>query len=278
MMEGIDHVRRVDEAVGWLRDRLAHTPETVIVLGTGLSNLAGQVRDPVVIPYDRIPHFPVASVTSHAGNLVAGELGGAQVALLQGRVHCYEGFSAREAALPMRVLSLLGAQKAVITNASGGLNPDFVPGTIMILTDHINLLGDNPLRGPNIEEWGPRFPDLSRPYDETLIKAAREAARDLGTPNIASGTYVCIPGPSLETPAETRFLRNSGGDAVGMSSIPEILVAVHAGMKVLGLSVVANVNDPDNMQPIILEEIVATAEQTEPLLQRLIAEIITRCA
>ena len=178
--------------------------------------------------------------------------------------------------MPLRVLSLLGARTAFVTNASGGLNPDFVPGTIMVLTDHINLLGDNPLRGPNIDEWGPRFPDLSRPYDEKLVRLALDTAQSLGLSKVRTGTYICIPGPSLETPSETRFLRTCGGDAVGMSSIPEILTAIHAGMKVLGLSVVANVNDPDNMQPILLDEIVKTASETEPVLQKFIAEIIKR--
>lgn len=276
MIDLESHRRQVEGAVSFLSTRLPAPPEVVIVLGTGLSNLADALEEPKVFPYAAIPHFPQSTVASHAGNLVCGRLEGKYVAVLQGRVHCYEGYAAREVALPMRVFSLLGARLAVITNASGGLNPDFRPSTIMILTDHINLLGDNPLRGPNIDDWGPRFPDLSRPYDESLVKIALAAARDLNLERIAAGTYVCIPGPSLETPAETRFLRNCGADAVGMSSIPEILVAVHAGMRVLGLSVVANVNDPDNLQPILLDEIVQRARETEPLLQDLIVEIIAR--
>lgn len=270
------HRRQVEGAASFLSTRLSASPEIVIVLGTGLSRLADSLERPKVIPYADIPHFPLSTVVSHAGNLACGRLGGKNVAVLQGRVHCYEGYSAREVAFPVRVMSLLGARLAIITNASGGLNPDFEPGTIMILHDHINLLGDNPLRGPNIDEWGPRFPDLSRPYDKTLRETALAAAHDLGLQRIAAGTYACIPGPSLETPAETRFLRSCGADAVGMSSIPEILVAIHSGMHVLGLSVVANVNDPDNLQPIFLEDIVRTARETEPLLQNLIAEIITR--
>lgn len=270
------HRQRVEEGAAYLQSRLGDPPEIAIVLGTGLSRLADSVSQSVVIPYGEIPHFPVSSVTSHAGNLVAGRLAGKSVVILQGRVHCYEGFTARDVAFSIRVLSLLGVGAAVITNASGGLNPHFSAGSIMVLTDHINLLGDNPLRGPNIDAWGPRFPDLSNPYDSGLVSLAFDCARDLGIQGITAGTYICIPGPSLETPAETRFLRQSGGDAVGMSSIPEILVAIHSGMRVLGLSVVANINDPDNLQPILLEDIVNTAQDTEPVLQSLISEIVRR--
>ncbi|MDH3328845.1 MAG: purine-nucleoside phosphorylase [Desulfobulbaceae bacterium] len=277
MIDSNRHRQQVEEAVEFLRSRTTVPPEIVIILGTGLSSLAKSLAAPLSIPCNDIPHFPVSTVSSHEGNLVFGQSGGKSVAILQGRVHCYEGYSAREVGFPLRVLSLLGAHTAIITNASGGLNPNFAPGSIMVLTDHINLLGDNPLRGPNIDEWGPRFPDLSRPYDKGLVKTALQTAQDLGMDMIQTGTYVCIPGPSLETPAETRFLRKSGADAVGMSSIPEIIVAIHANMRVLGLSVVANVNDPNNLQPILLDDIIQTAAKTEPILQELISEIIKRC-
>jgi len=271
------HRQQVEEALEFLRSRTNVPPEIVIILGTGLSSLAKSLAAPLSIPCNDIPHFPVSTVSSHEGNLVFGQSGGKSVAILQGRVHCYEGYSAREVGFPLRVLSLLGAHTAIITNASGGLNPNFAPGSIMVLTDHINLLGDNPLQGPNIDEWGPRFPDLSRPYDKGLVKTALQTAQDLGIDMMQTGTYVCIPGPSLETPAETRFLRKSGADAVGMSSIPEIIVAIHANMRVLALSVVANVNDPNNLQPILLDDIIQTAAKTEPILQELISEIIRRC-
>lgn len=271
------HRQHVNEAVSYLRAKLGNAPKIVVSLGTGLSGLADSLSEMVVIPYADIPHFPISTVASHAGNLVCGSLGGKNVAILQGRMHCYEGYSAREVAFPIRVLALLGARTAIITNASGGLNPLFSAGSIMVMTDHINLLGDNPLRGPNLEEWGPRFPDLSQPYDSNLINLAFDCAQDLSIDPINSGTYICIPGPSLETPAETHYLRDCGGDAVGMSSIPEILVAIHAGMNILGLSVVANVNDPDNLQPILLEDIIQAAQDAEPILQNLIAEIVTRC-
>lgn len=270
------HKQHVEEAVAFLKDKISTPPEIVIILGTGLNALSETLDDQLVIPYQEIPNFPVSTVASHEGNLIFGKSSGKNVAILQGRVHYYEGYSAREVGLPIRVLSLLGASTAIITNASGGLNPAFPPGSIMVLNDHINLLGDNPLRGPNIDEWGPRFPDLSKPYDAKLIQVALEAAENIGLDIMQTGTYVCIPGPSLETPAETRFLRTSGADAVGMSSIPEIIVAIHAGMKVLGLSVVANVNDPDNLQPILLDDIIENAAKTEPKLQKLISEIIAR--
>ena len=267
---------RVGEAVDFLRRRLADRPGTLIQLGTGLGGLAEAMEDAVTIAYGEIPHFPATTVASHRGNLVCGRLAGRPVAVLQGRLHCYEGYPAREVAFPVRVLALLGVENAIITNASGGLDRRFRPGTIMVLRDHINLLGDNPLRGPNIDAWGERFPDLSRPYDAGLAEIALAAARHLGMDEVTCGTYVCIPGPSLETPAETRFLRMIGGDAVGMSSIPEILVAIHAGLRVLGLSVVANVNDPDAMQPILLDEIVQAAKKAGPRLAGLIREIIAR--
>lgn len=271
------HQLQVNDAVSHLQAKLKNVPEILISLGTGLSELADSLEDMVVIPYGEIPHFPESTVASHAGNLACGTLGGKNVAILQGRMHCYEGYSAREVAFPIRVLALLGARIAVITNASGGLNPLFSAGSIMVMTDHINLLNDNPLRGPNVEEWGPRFPDLSKPYDSSLVNLAFKCAQDLGIKEVTRGTYICIPGPSLETPAETRYLRDCGADAVGMSSIPEVIVAKHAGMDVLGLSVVANVNDPDNLQPILLDDIIQTAQDTEPVLQKLIAEILARC-
>ncbi|HEB68360.1 MAG TPA: purine-nucleoside phosphorylase [Desulfobulbus sp.] len=268
--------QQVEEAVDFLRSRLPARPEILIQLGTGLGALAESMEDASTIAYSAIPHFPQSTVTSHAGNLILGQLGGRSVALLQGRFHFYEGYSTREVAFPVRVLSRLGVQAAIITNASGGLNPDYSPGTIMVMNDHLYLLPENPLRGPNVDEWGPRFPDLSTPYDAGLQELARNSAVELGLDEVTGGTYVCIAGPSLETPAETRYLRMIGADAVGMSSLPEILVAIHAGLRVLGLSVVANVNDPDNFEPILLEDIVAAAERAEPRLQQLLLHTLRR--
>jgi len=265
---------QVEETAKFLRDSLVDMPEVIIQLGTGLGGLVKAIDVEAVFPYEDIPHFPSSTVESHAGNLFLGKLGGKRVAVLQGRFHFYEGYSTREVAFPIRVLTRLGAGIAIITNASGGLNKKFEPGTIMVFADHLNMLPENPLRGPNIDEWGPRFPDLSIPYDSGLRKLAYLASKRMALENLSEGVYVCIPGPSLETPAETRFLKTCGADAVGMSSVPEILVALHGGLKVLGLSVVANCNDPDEMKPIILEEIVEAANAVEPKLQQLIIEIL----
>lgn len=273
-MDPVPHQQAVEAAVAFLRRRIAQPPEVLIQLGTGLGELAGAMQVDGSLAYEEIPHFPRATVTSHAGRLVFGTLAGRPTAILQGRFHYYEGYSAREVAFPIRVLALLGVTTAIITNASGGLNPSYRPGTLMVFADHLNLLGDNPLRGPNIEAWGPRFPDLSTPYDPQLRQLALDLGQRLGLDELVSGTYVCIPGPSLETPAETRFLRMIGADAVGMSSVPEILVALHAGLRVLGLSVVANVNDPDCFQPIRIDEIIAAARKAEPRLQQLIIHLL----
>jgi purine-nucleoside phosphorylase len=269
-----EHQRQVEAAVAFLRQHIVEPPQVLIQLGTGLGELAKAMQGAITLAYEEIPHFPRSTVSSHAGNLVIGRLAGKRTAILQGRFHSYEGYTAREVAFPIRVLALLGVKTAIITNASGGLNPAFHPGTLMVFDDHINLLGDNPLRGPNIDAWGPRFPDLSTPYAPELRQLALSLAQRLGLAETTSGTYVCIPGPSLETPAETRYLRMIGADAVGMSSVPEILVALHAGMRVLGLSVVANVNDPDHFKPILLEEIIASAKRAEPRLQQLIIHIL----
>lgn len=275
MMSDIDfHKQQAEEAATFLRARLPLLPEVLIQLGTGLGGLAAVMTDSVSIPYADIPHFPRATVASHAGNLVCGRLAGKPAAVLQGRFHYYEGYSACEVGFPVRVLSLLGVKTAIITNAAGGLNPAWQAGAIMIVRDHLNLLPDNPLRGPNVDAWGPRFPDLSQPYCPKLRSLAEQTAQRLGLSGICSGTYACIPGPSLETPAETRMLRLLGADAVGMSSVPEVITALHGGLRVLGLSVIANVNNPDNLAPILIEDIVAAAQQAEPLLQQLIAELV----
>ncbi len=274
MIDIVEHQQQVEAAVAFLRQHIVEPPQVLIQLGTGLGELAKAMQGAITLAYEEIPHFPRSTVSSHAGNLVIGRLAGKRTAILQGRFHSYEGYTAREVAFPIRALALLGVQTAIITNASGGLNPAFHPGTLMVFDDHINLLGDNPLRGPNIDAWGPRFPDLSTPYAPELRQLALSLAQRLGLAETTSGTYVCIPGPSLETPAETRYLRMIGADAVGMSSVPEILVALHGGLRVLGLSVVANVNDPDNFQPILLEDIIASARRAEPRLQQLILHIL----
>lgn len=268
--------QRVEECVHFLKSNLAYTPRTIIQLGTGLNRFVHDIEADCVLPYSEIPHFPVPTVASHQGNLILATLHGHKIGVLQGRFHYYEGYSTKEVALPVRALSLLGAEHLFITNAAGGLNPDFQPGSIMVIRDHLNFLGENPLRGANVDSWGPRFPDLSEPYEQNLITMALNCATTCKIENIKTGVYACIPGPSLETPAETRFLRQAGADAVGMSSVPEVIVAVHGGLKVLGLSVVSNVNDPENFLPIALEDIIDEASKVEPQLKKIVAEILAR--
>jgi purine-nucleoside phosphorylase len=272
--EHLSFVGRVEEARAFLAARLPETPELVLVLGTGLGGAANLLSDRLLIPYEEIPHFPRSTVTSHAGNLICGRLAGKRVAALQGRFHYYEGYSTRELTMPVRVLALLGAKTLVVSNAAGGLNPAFDPGTLMLIADHLNFIPDNPLRGPNVDAWGPRFPDLSQAYDRELRHKTLAAAGRLGLDRVGEGVYAAIAGPSLETPAETRYLRNCGADAVGMSTVPEVIVARHAGMRVLGLSVVANVNNPDNFQPILLEEIIRETEACGERVVRLLAEVL----
>lgn len=270
------HKAKVEESVAFLREKTTQVPQVVLMLGTGLGGLADRIEDAVVLPYENIPNFPKATVTSHAGNLIFGRLKGKSVAVLQGRFHYYEGYSAKELTLPIRVLALLGAEYLMISNAAGGLNSAYNSGTLMIIRDHLNFIPENPLRGPNIDEWGPRFPDLSMAYDQELIDKTFECAEHLRLDNVTTGIYVAIPGPSLETPSETRYLRNCGADAVGMSTVPEVIVANHGGLKVLGVSVIANVNDPDNLRPIILEDVIAQTKKAEADFQLLLLEVLKK--
>jgi purine-nucleoside phosphorylase len=269
-----DYIHKVDETVSFLKEKTNRKPSVVIILGTGLGGLVESIEVDSLLPYEQIPHFPRSTVEGHQGNLIFGKLSGKNVAVLQGRFHYYEGYSTRELTFPLRTLSLLGAENLVVTNAAGGLDTGFSPGTIMVIDDHLNFIGENPLRGENVDAWGPRFPDLSEPYDKKLIDITIQCAENLNLTNVTTGIYAAIPGPSLETPAETKFLRSAGADAVGMSSVPEVIVAKHAGMKVLGLSAVANVNDPDNFTPILLDDIIKAARQIEPGLQELIKEVL----
>ena len=266
---------KVKESVAFLESETKLRPHIAIVLGTGLGGLADKIKAAAVISYKNIPNFPISTVVSHEGRLIFGSLGGKSVVAMQGRFHFYEGYEAKEITFPIRVMAAMGIKTLLISNAAGGLNLSFQAGDLMLISDHINLTGQNPLRGGNLDEWGPRFPDMTAPYNRGLINLARKAAKDLGI-KIHKGVYVGVPGPSMETAAETRFLRIIGADAVGMSTIPEVIVAVHAGLRVLGLSVITNVNDPDNYQPAPLEQVIATAKGAEPTLVRLVEEILGR--
>lgn len=268
-----DFYQKVKESFEFLKERAPYSPEIIITLGTGLSGLAEACEKDLVIPYEKIPHFPRSTVETHTGELIFGKLAGKRVALFRGRFHYYEGYSARTLTFPLRVLTLFRPKIYLVSNAAGGLNLSFKAGDLMLIKDHINLIPDNPLRGINFEEWGPRFPDMSRAYDSELRNLFKKVANSLGE-EIKEGVYVAVPGPSLETPAETRFLRMIGADAVGMSTVPEVIVAVHAGLKVIGISVIANVNDPDNFQPILFEEVVRASQAAEKRLTRLIMEFL----
>lgn len=267
--------KQIDETVASLRARTAAHPAVGIILGTGLGGLAKEIAADTVVDYDRIPHFPVSTVESHHGRLIFGALGGKQVVAMQGRFHFYEGYSMRQVTFPVRVMKALGVQTLLISNAAGGMNPQFSRGTIMVITDHINLLGDNPLIGPNDDTLGPRFPDMSEPYSRELIALAEQVALDLKM-RTERGVFVAVPGPNLETRAEYRFLRGIGADAVGMSTVPEAIVANHAGLKVLGFSIITDECFPDALQPANVQEIIAVAMATEPKLTAIMKGVVER--
>jgi purine-nucleoside phosphorylase len=268
-----DYRQAVAAAAAFLRPRIPAAPETGLIAGTGLGEAVAGLRVAAAFEYRSIPHFPTATVQSHAGRLLFGELRGRALVVMQGRLHLYEGYSAAEVAFPVRVMQELGARRLVATNAAGGLHPEFRAGELMAITDHINLTGENPLAGPNVTAWGPRFPDMTRAYDRGLTALAETAARAAGIP-LRTGVYAGLRGPSLETPAETRFLRTVGADAVGFSTVPEVIAAVHGGMRVLGLSVITNVNDPDRPVPASVEEIIAVARRAAPALETVLAGLM----
>jgi purine-nucleoside phosphorylase len=267
--------RQIEEAVEALQKRCSLKPEAGIILGTGLGSLGDSFHQEAVVPYEDIPHFPVSTVESHAGELAFGHIGGRVVAVMRGRAHYYEGYTMKQVAFPVRVLRGLGAQVLLVTNATGGMNPYFEAGDICAVVDHVNLMGDNPLIGPNDESLGPRFPDMSEPYDRALISLGEKVALELGIP-LHKGVFVAVAGPNLETAAEYRFLRNLGGDVVGMSLVPENLAAVHGGMRVLALSVVTDVCRPDHLEPVSIPKILEEAGRTAPILDRLVSEIVRR--
>lgn len=275
MKEEEQYFKKVEDTFNFLKEKAPFSPDIIITLGTGLSSLGDKIEKLAAFPYREIPNFPVSTVETHKGELVFGLLENKKLAVLQGRFHYYEGYSAKELTFPLRVLTLFKPKVYIVSNAAGGLNLSFKSGDIMLIKDHINLIPDNPLRGLNNENWGPRFPDMSSAYDINLRKLFKAIAEELDE-DIKEGVYVAVPGPSLETPAETRFLRMIGADAVGMSTVPEVIVAVHAGIKVLGISVISNVNDPDNFKPILFSEVVEQSKKTEKRLERLIRTFIKK--
>jgi purine-nucleoside phosphorylase len=268
--------KRISESVSYIKDRSKTKPSVGIVLGSGLGGLVKKIEGSIEIPYEEIPNFPVSTVSGlHAGNLIMGRLSGKGVIAMEGRVHFYEGYSMKEVAFPIRVMRALGAEVLILTSAVGGMDPLLELGDIVAVADHINLMGDNPLIGPNDDRLGPRFPDMSEPYCRKLIKLLEDVALDEKIP-VKQGVLVAVAGPNLETAAEYRFLRRIGADVVGMSMVPETIVAVHGGMKVLGISVVTDKALPDCLEPVDIASIVATAKRGEAKLCTLLSELLRR--
>jgi len=266
------HRKNVEQAVAFLRSRLDARPVLGIMTGTGLGESLDGIQIKKVFDYKDIPNTPLSTVASHAGRLISGELEGLEVVAMQGRFHLYEGYSSLEVTFPVRVMQMLGVKTLILTNAAGGLNLSFTPGDIMVIQDHINLTGENPLIGPNENSWGVRFPDMTAVYDKEMMKTSEKAARSCGQ-SLQKGVYAGLKGPSLETSAETRFLRQIGADAVGFSTVMEAICAVHAGMKLLGLSIITNINDPDHPAADTEGSIVAVAGQAAARLSVLIRNV-----
>ncbi len=262
-----------DEALGYLQEQTEIRPSYLIILGTGLGNLTNSMEVQTAVSYDEIPHFPVSTAPGHAGQLLFGELSGKQVVVMQGRFHYYEGYSMQKIAFPPRVLHALGAEILIVSCACGGLNKNFSPGDVMLINDHINLFGDNPLIGPNDDELGPRFPDMSEPYTPPLRDLAEFVALEEGI-KMHEGVLASLSGPTMETKAEYRFLRNIGADAVGMSTIPEVITAVHMGMQVLGISAITDECFPDALEPVSIEEVVEAGKLAEPKMTSILLGVL----
>ena len=271
-------LEQVQESVSYIRKHTKMRPEIGIILGTGLGGLVREIRKEIVLDYDEIPHFPISTVESHHGKLIFGTLAGRKVVAMQGRFHFYEGYTLQNVTYPVRVMSNkigLGVKTLLISNAAGGMNPEFRRGDLMIIDDHINMQGDNPLIGENIDELGPRFPDMSEPYSKELISLANKVARDLKI-KVQHGVFVAVQGPNLETRAEYRMLRNIGADAVGMSTVPENIIANHMGMRSFGISIITDECFPDTLEPVSVEQIIKTANRAEPKLTKLMKELVRR--
>lgn len=269
-------LEQIDQAADAIRKRTSHLPRVGLILGSGLNSLADAVQNADMIPYAELPHWPVSTVQGHVGRLVIGELEGQNVFVMQGRVHFYEGYSMSQVTLPVRVMLRLGLEAMFVTNAAGGVNPDFAPGDVMLITDHLNLVGmtgANPLMGPNLDELGPRFPDMSQAYDRQLMTIARQVA---GREDVLlrEGVYCALSGPSFEGPADLRFLRLAGADAVGMSTVPEVIVARHGGLRVLGLSGISNKANLDGSTATTHEEVIEAGKVIAPKLEKIIRGVL----
>ena len=271
-------LEQIDEIAAVIRSKTPYKPRLGVILGSGLGGLASVVSNPTIIPYSQIPGWPVSTVVGHHGSLVIGELEGREIMVMQGRVHYYEGYSMAQVVLPVRVMQRLGVKILIVTNAAGAVNRAYEPGDLMLITDHINLIGMgglNPLRGPNLEELGPRFPDMSQAYDRALCQLARQAAADEHLV-LHEGVYVCLAGPSFETPADLRYLDLIGADAVGMSTVPEVITARHGGMRALGISGISNKANLDGNTPTLHEEVLEAGRVMVPKLTTLIRGVLQR--
>ena len=270
MLISFEQIAEARETVG---QRWAERPRVGLILGTGLGGLSSQVEADAEIPYGDVPHFPVPTVHTHTGKLICGRLAGVPLIAMEGRIHYYEGWSMRQVTFPVRLLKALGAEILIVTNAAGGMNPKYALADLVVIDDHINLMPDNPLRGVNDDRLGPRFPDMSEPYDRELIELACRSAGELGLP-CHRGVMVAVAGPNLETRAEYRMLRAMGADVVGMSTVPEVIVAKHAGLRVLGFSIVTDMCLPDALEPVDIEKIIAVAGQGGERLARVIPRVV----
>jgi purine-nucleoside phosphorylase len=264
---------RVQEATAAVRAKWSGRPRVGIILGTGLGGLVEEIKTEAALAYEEIPHFPSSTVMTHAGRLVCGQLAGKTVVAMEGRFHFYEGYSLEQITLPVRVMKALGCDVLIVSNACGGMNPQWSKGDIMVIEDHINLIGDNPLIGKNDDRLGPRFPDMCWPYDRELIALTKRVALEEKI-SLQKGVFVAVAGPNLETRAEYRFLRAAGADVVGMSTVPEIIVGVHAGLRNLGLSVITDVCLPDSLEPASISDIIATANAAEKKLRVLVRRVV----
>lgn len=269
----MDALEQLNEAYEHIRKQISGEPEIGIILGTGLGKLVDEIKIEKTIPYNFIPYFPISTVESHFGKLIFGTIGDKKIVAMQGRFHFYEGYNMQQITFPLRVLKMLGIKTLFISNAAGGMNLDYKKGDLMIIDDHINLQGHNPLIGPNRAEFGPRFPDMSAPYDKDLMVKALEYGK-LQNFRIHTGVYVAVTGPQLETRAEYRFLRMIGGDAVGMSTVPEVIVAHHMGLRTFAMSVITDECNPDNLSKVDVSEIIAVANEAEPRLTQILKYLI----
>ncbi|MBA4495698.1 purine-nucleoside phosphorylase [Paenactinomyces guangxiensis] len=269
----MNRLQMIEEAKNKIRGLTEHQPQIGLILGSGLGDLAKEMEEAIVVPYGEIPHFPVSTVEGHAGQLVIGKMGGKTVAAMQGRFHFYEGYSMNEVVFPVYVMKALGIQLLIATNAAGGMNSGFRPGDLMVITDHLNMTGSNPLIGPNLAELGPRFPDMSSAYTPELREVAFTVAKQQGA-QLQQGVYAGVSGPTYMTPAELIMLRNLGGDAVGMSTVPEVIAASHAGLKVLGISCITDMAIGEELEPLSHDQVVEVANRTKPVFMKLVKGII----